>query len=181
MEHRPTRKKPATTTNRKTTRGRCTQTTPIQVEGPPSSRLQSKTNKNKPADQQDHQDPPEHNPAPVDPPNAIQVFNQVQTASIAGNRMQVVLPLTLIAILLINVFQIMNDAKSAHIGTQLKIHIHPQVTKKPTICPNNAKIANHFLICTMVNGTLKTYNQLHKIHPIHQPLPRTTQNSCNLR
>ena len=77
-----------------------TQTTPIQVEGTPSSRLRSKTNKNKPTDQQDHQDPPEHNPAPLDPPNAI----QVQTASIAGNRMQVVLPLTLIAILLINVF-----------------------------------------------------------------------------
>ena len=54
-----------------------TQTTPIQVEGPPSSRLQSKTNKNKPADQQDHQDPPEHNPTPVDPPNTIQEVNQV--------------------------------------------------------------------------------------------------------
>ena len=81
-----------------------TLTTPIQVEGSPSSRLRSKTNKNKPADQQDHQDPPECNPAPVDPLNTIQEVNQVQTASIAGNRMQVVLPLTLIAILLINVF-----------------------------------------------------------------------------
>ena len=81
-----------------------TQTTPIQVEGPPSSRLCSKTNKNKPADQQDHQDPLEHNPVPVDPPNTIQEVNQVQTASIAGNRMQIVLPLMLIAILLINVF-----------------------------------------------------------------------------
>ena len=81
-----------------------TQTTPIQVEGPPSSRLQSKTNKNKPANQQDHQDPPECNPAPVDPRNAIQEVNQVQTASIASNRMQVVLPLMLIVILLINVF-----------------------------------------------------------------------------
>ena len=81
-----------------------TQTTPIQVEGPPSSRLRSKTNKNKPADQQDHQDSLECNPAPVDPPNAIQEVNQVQTASIAGNRMHVVLPLTLITILLINVF-----------------------------------------------------------------------------
>ena len=81
-----------------------TQTTPIQVEGPPSSRLRSKTNKNKSADQQDHQDPPKHNPAPVDPLDAIQEVNQVQTASIAGNRMQIVLPLMLIAILLINVF-----------------------------------------------------------------------------
>ena len=78
-----------------------TQTTPIQVEGPPSSRLYSKTNKNKPADQQDHQDPLEFNPAPVDPLNAIQEVIQVQTASITSNRMQIVLPLTLIAILLI--------------------------------------------------------------------------------
>ena len=91
----PTEKQPEVTV---------TQTTPIQVEGPPSSRLQSKTDKNKPANQQDHQNPPEHNPAPVDPPNAIQEVNQVQTASIAGNRMQVVLPLMLIVILLINVF-----------------------------------------------------------------------------
>ena len=79
-----------------------TQTTPIQVEGPPSSRLRS--NKNKSTDQQDHQDPLECNPAPVDPPNAIQEVNRVQTAVTAGNRMQIVLPLTLIAMLLINVF-----------------------------------------------------------------------------
>ena len=79
-----------------------TQTTPIQVEGPPSSRLRS--NKNKSTDQQDHQDLLECNPAPVDPPNAIQEVNQVQTAVTAGNRMQIVLPLTLIAMLLINVF-----------------------------------------------------------------------------
>ena len=81
-----------------------TRTTPIQVEGPPNSRLRSKTNKNKSTDQQDHQDPLEHNPTPVDPPNAIQEVNQVQTASTACNRMQIVLPLTLIVILLINVF-----------------------------------------------------------------------------
>ena len=36
------------------------------VEGPPSSRLQSKTNKNNLTDQQDHQDPPECNRIPVD-------------------------------------------------------------------------------------------------------------------
>ena len=78
-----------------------TQTTPIQVEGPPSSRLQSKTNKNKSTDQQDHQDPPERNPAPVDPPNAILEVNQVQTAATASSRMEIVLPLMLIAILLL--------------------------------------------------------------------------------
>ena len=82
-----------------------TQNTPIQVEEPPSSRLRSETNKNKSTDQQDHQDPLECNPTPVDPPNTIQEVNQVQTAATAGNRMQIVLPLMLIAILLlVNVF-----------------------------------------------------------------------------
>ena len=82
-----------------------TQSTPIQVEGSPSSRLRYKTNTNNLTDQQDHQDPPECNCQPVDPPNTIQEVNQVQTAATAGNRMQIVLPLMLIAILLlINVF-----------------------------------------------------------------------------
>ena len=82
-----------------------TQTTPIQVEGPPSSRLRSKTSKNNLPYEQDHQDPPEHNRTPVDPLSVIHEVNQVQTAATAHNRMQVVLPLTLIAILLlINVF-----------------------------------------------------------------------------
>ena len=78
-----------------------TQTTPIPVEGPPSSRLRSKTNKNNLTDQQDHQDPSEPNRTPVDPPNAIQEVNQVQTAATVGNRIQIVLPLMLIAILLL--------------------------------------------------------------------------------
>ena len=82
-----------------------TQTTPIQVEGPPSSRLQSRTNKNNLPHEQDHRDPPECNRTPMDPPSATQEVNQVQTAASASNRMQIVLPLTLIAILLlINVF-----------------------------------------------------------------------------
>ena len=82
-----------------------TKITHIQVEGPPSSRLQSRTNKNNLTNQQGHQDPPECNHTPVDPPNAIHEVNQVQTAATASNRMQIVLPLTLIAILLlINVF-----------------------------------------------------------------------------
>ena len=56
-------------------------------------------------DQQDHQDPPERNRTPVDPPNAIHEVNQVQTAATADNKMQIVLPLMLIAVLLlINVF-----------------------------------------------------------------------------
>ena len=94
-----------------------TQTTPIQVEGPPSSRLQSKTNKNNLRDQQDHQDPLEHNRTPVDPPNVIQEVNQVQTAATAGNRMQIVYINTNKCILL---FQIINDVKStpfAHMRT----------------------------------------------------------------
>ena len=38
-----------------------TQTMPTQVEGPPSSRLQSKTKKNNLVKEQNRQDPPEHN------------------------------------------------------------------------------------------------------------------------
>ena len=78
-----------------------TQTTPIQVEGPPSSRLRSKTSKNNLQKEQNHQDPPERNRTPVDPPSINHEVNQVQTAATASNRMQVVLPLTLIAILLL--------------------------------------------------------------------------------
>ena len=78
-----------------------TPTTPNQVEGPPSSCLQSKTKQLKPSKAPD---PLECNPAPVDPPNAIQEVNQVQSASRTGNRMQAVLPLTLIVILLTIVF-----------------------------------------------------------------------------
>ena len=82
-----------------------TQITPIQVEGPPSSRLRSKTNKNNLPHEQDHQDPLECNHTPVDPQSATQEVNQVQTAATTSNRMQIVLPLMLIAILLlINVF-----------------------------------------------------------------------------
>ena len=78
-----------------------TQTTPIQVEGPPSSRLRSKTSKNNLPNKQDHQDPPECNCTPVDLPSITHEVNQVQTAATACNQMQVVLPLTLIAILLL--------------------------------------------------------------------------------
>ena len=79
-----------------------TQTTPTQVEGPPSSRLRSKTSKNNLPKEQKHQDPPECNRTPVDLPSVNHEVNQVQTAATASNRIQVVLPLTLIAILLLN-------------------------------------------------------------------------------
>ena len=78
---------------------------PIQVDGPPSSRLRSKTSKNNLPYDQDHQDPPECNRTTVDLPSITQEVNQIQSAASARNRMQVVLPVTLIAILLlINVF-----------------------------------------------------------------------------
>ena len=78
---------------------------PIQVEGPPSSRLQSKTKKDNLSKEQNHQDPPECNRTPVDLWNVNHEVNQVQPAATASNRMQVVLPLTLIgALLLINIF-----------------------------------------------------------------------------
>ena len=68
-----------------------TQTMPIQVEGPPSSRLRSKTRKNNLLKEQNHQDPPERNHTPVDLLNINHEVNQVQTAATASNRMQVVL------------------------------------------------------------------------------------------
>ena len=78
---------------------------PFQVEGPPSSRLQSKTRKNNLPKEQNHQDPPECNRTPVDLRNINHEVNQVQTAATASNGMQVVLPLMLIGILLlINMF-----------------------------------------------------------------------------
>ena len=49
-----------------------TQIMPTQVEGPPSSRLRSKTKKNNLVKNQNHQDPPECNQTPVDPPNVNQ-------------------------------------------------------------------------------------------------------------
>ena len=82
-----------------------TQTMPIQAEGPPSSRLRSKTRKNNLTKEQNHQDPPERTRIPMDLPNINHEVNQVQSAASAHNRMRVVLPVTLIAILLlINVF-----------------------------------------------------------------------------
>ena len=82
-----------------------TQTMPTQVEGPPSSRLRSKTNKNKLPYEQDQQDPLEHNRTTVDLQSVTHEVNQIQTTGTTHNRMQVVLPVMLIAILLlINVF-----------------------------------------------------------------------------
>ena len=78
-----------------------TTTTLNKTEGPLSSRLRSKSKQLKPSKTQD---PPERNPAPVDPPTTILEINQVQTASTTGNRMHTVVPLTLIVILLTIVF-----------------------------------------------------------------------------
>ena len=51
--------------------------------------------------EQNHHYPPERNHTPVDLSNVNHEVNQVQTAATASNRMQVVLPLTLIGILLL--------------------------------------------------------------------------------
>ena len=75
-----------------------TQTTPEQVEGPPSSRLRSKTNTITPSK---HMDPPERNPTTVDSLNVMTEANQVQTVRKAGFGWQTVLPLTIIVNLLI--------------------------------------------------------------------------------
>ena len=82
-----------------------TQTTPTQVEGPPSSRLRSKTNKNNLPYEQDQQDPLECNRITGDLPSVTHEVYQIQATGTTRNMMQVALPVTLIAILLlINVF-----------------------------------------------------------------------------
>ena len=92
----PTEKQPEVT---------ATQIMPTQVEGPPSSRLQSKTSKNNLPYEQDQQDPPERNRTSVDLPSVTHEVNQLQIIGTTRNRMQVVLPVMLIVILLlINVF-----------------------------------------------------------------------------
>ena len=82
-----------------------TQIVPTQVEGPPSSRLRSKTSKHHLPYEQDQQDPPERNCTTLDLPSVTCEVNQLQIIGTTCNRMQVVLPVMLIVILLlINVF-----------------------------------------------------------------------------
>ena len=82
-----------------------TQITPTQVEGPPSSRLRSKTSKNNLPHKQDQQDPPERNCTIMDLPNKTHEVHQLHIIETTRNKMQVVLPIVLIGILLlINVF-----------------------------------------------------------------------------
>ena len=78
-----------------------TQIMPTQVEGPPSSRLRSKTSKNYLPYEKDQQDPPEHNRTTVDLPSVTHEVNQIQIIGTTCNRMQVVLPVILIVILLL--------------------------------------------------------------------------------
>ena len=82
-----------------------TQIMPTQVERPPSSRLQSKTNKHNLPHEKDQQDPSKHNRTTLDLPSVTHEVNQLQLIGATHNRMQVVLPVILIVILLlINVF-----------------------------------------------------------------------------
>ena len=82
-----------------------TQIMPTQVEGPPSSRLRSKTSKNNLPHKQDQQDPPERNHTIMDPPSTTHEVHQLHIIDTTRNKMQVVLPIVLIGILLlINVF-----------------------------------------------------------------------------
>ena len=82
-----------------------TQSTPTQVERPPSSRLRSKTSKNNLPHEQNQQDPPECNHTITDLPKITHEVHQLHIIEKTRNRMQVVLPIMLIGILLlINVF-----------------------------------------------------------------------------
>ena len=82
-----------------------TQSTPTQVEGPPSSRLRSKTSKNNLPQEQNQQDPQECNCTIMDLPNITHEVHQLHITDATRDKMQVVLPIMLIGILLfINVF-----------------------------------------------------------------------------
>ena len=82
-----------------------TQIMPTHVEGPPNSRLRSKTSKNNLPHEQNQQDPPEHNHTIMDLPNITHEVHQLHIIETTHNKMQVVLPVMLIGILLlINVF-----------------------------------------------------------------------------
>ena len=78
-----------------------TQTTPEQVEGPPSSRLRSKTNITTPSKLMD---PPERNPKTVDQHNVLTQVNQVHTVRKAGFGWQTDVALTIIVNLIITLF-----------------------------------------------------------------------------
>ena len=78
-----------------------TQSTPDQGEGPPSSRLHSKT---KATGTSKHLDPPEHNLTKMDQQNAILEVNQVQTTPKARFEWQAVLLLTIAVNLLTTLF-----------------------------------------------------------------------------
>ena len=82
-----------------------TQIMPTQVEGPPSSRLRSKTSKHNLPYEQNQQNPPECNCTTVDLLNITHEVHKLHIIETTQNRMQVVLPILLIGILLlINVF-----------------------------------------------------------------------------
>ena len=82
-----------------------TQIMPTPVEGPPSSRLRSKTSKHNLPYTQNQQDPLERNRTIMDLPNITHEVHQLHIVEATHDRMQVVLLIMLIGILLlINVF-----------------------------------------------------------------------------
>ena len=78
-----------------------TQTTPEQVEGPPSSRLRSKTNIITPSN---IMDPPKCNAQTVDHHKVLPQINQVHTVHKARFGWQTVVALTIIVNLIITLF-----------------------------------------------------------------------------
>ena len=78
-----------------------TQTTPEQVEGPPSSRLHSKTKIITPSN---IMDPPKRNAQTVDHHKVLTQVNQVHTVHKAGFGWQTVVALTIIVNLIITLF-----------------------------------------------------------------------------
>ena len=128
--------------------------------------------------EQGHQDPPECNHTTVDLLSVNHEVNQIQTAATTRNMMQVVLPVTLIAILLlINVFfYFTQNPCHSHTWYKLKIHVSSLSSQKAHVLANYIEFADHFSIWTTRNGNSKFYSELHEICSIHQPPRQITRN-----
>ena len=111
-----------------------TQSMPTQVEGPPSSRLCSKTSKNTLPHEQNQQDPLEHNRTVMDLPNITHEVHQLHiiettqkqdAGCLADNAYWHIVTHKCIFL-----FQIINDAKSAPFAYIIKSKKNPCIPPK---------------------------------------------------
>ena len=148
-----------------------TQTTPAQVEEPPSSWLHSETNIITPSNLMD---PQKCKAKTVNQHNVLTQVNQVHTVHKAGFGWQTIVALTII----VN----MNVAKSAPFALLTIYPKNPCIPPKqfkPSISANYAKFAHHFPIRPMENDLPQIYSECSKIHSIRPLLLRIMQNPRN--